>query len=89
MSPDLYVQMVRIDKVKKLLLFTGLPLKTGTSGAGCESVSAFVSLLKARTWQTIAVWYRYEVMVPATGSVKTRSRIQAAARCPLPAARCP
>ncbi len=86
MSPHLYVQMVRIDKAKKLLLSTGLPVKTIAGEVGYENVSFFVRLFKAHTGQTPAVWRGSEVKVPVESGTAGYVQDQAAGTgcCPQP-----
>ncbi len=63
-SPNVYVQKVRIDKAKKLLLATDAPIKAIASEVGYENVSFFVRLFKTHVGQTPAQWRRAEA--PAT-----------------------
>lgn len=58
--PNLYVQKVRIDKAKKLLLATGLSVKAIAYDVGYENVSFFVRLFKAQVGQTPAQWRKCE-----------------------------
>ncbi|MGA4815835.1 helix-turn-helix domain-containing protein [Pseudomonas aeruginosa] len=46
LSPNLYVQKVRVDKAKKLLLASSLPVKAIAYEVGYENVSFFVRLFK-------------------------------------------
>ncbi|MGY0523040.1 helix-turn-helix domain-containing protein, partial [Pseudomonas aeruginosa] len=46
LSPNLYVQKVRIDKAKKLLLASGLSVKAIAYEVGYENVSFFVRLFR-------------------------------------------
>lgn len=59
-SPNVYVQKVRIDKAKKLLLATDAPIKAIASEVGYENVSFFVRLFKTQVGQTPAQWRRAE-----------------------------
>lgn len=62
-SPILYVQKVRIDKAKKLLLATGLSVKAIAYEVGYENVSFFVRLFRAQVGQTPAQWRKCEEVV--------------------------
>lgn len=59
-SPNLYVQKVRIDKAKKLLLATGLSVKAIAYEVGYENVSFFVRLFRTQVGQTPAQWRKCE-----------------------------
>lgn len=54
--PNLYVQKVRVDKAKKLLLSSGLPVKAIAYEVGYENVSFFIRLFKTQVGQTPAQW---------------------------------
>nr|WP_294971684.1 helix-turn-helix domain-containing protein [uncultured Pseudomonas sp.] len=56
LPPNLYLQQVRIDKAKKLLLATPLAVREIAAEVGYENVSFFVRLFKARTGTTPARW---------------------------------
>lgn len=56
LPPNLYLQQVRIDKAKKLLLATQLPVREIAAEVGYENVSFFVRLFRARTGATPARW---------------------------------
>ncbi|WP_152224263.1 GlxA family transcriptional regulator [Pseudomonas sp. SCB32] len=56
LPPNLYLQQVRIDKAKKLLLATQLAVREIAAEVGYENVSFFVRLFKARTGTTPARW---------------------------------
>lgn len=55
-SPNVYVQKVRIDKAKKLLLASSLSVKATAYEVGYENVSFFIRLFKAHTGRTPAQW---------------------------------
>ncbi|HCI1915370.1 TPA: helix-turn-helix domain-containing protein [Pseudomonas aeruginosa] len=56
LSPILYLQMVWIDKAKKLLLATSSSVKAIAYEVGYENVSFFVRLFRTLTGQTLAQW---------------------------------
>lgn len=56
LPPNLYLQQVRVDKAKKLLLATQLAVREIAAEVGYENVSFFVRLFKARTGTTPARW---------------------------------
>ncbi|WP_232109316.1 GlxA family transcriptional regulator [Pseudomonas juntendi] len=56
LSPTVYVQRVRIDKAKKLLLATGMSVKAIAYEVGYENVSFFVRLFKIHAGATPAGW---------------------------------
>lgn len=56
LSPNVYLQRVRIDKAKKLLLTSGLSVKAIAYEVGYENVSFFVRLFKSHVGQTPAQW---------------------------------
>ncbi|UMZ14219.1 helix-turn-helix domain-containing protein [Pseudomonas sp. MPFS] len=56
LPPNLYVQKVRVDKAKKLLLSSGLPVKAIAYEVGYENVSFFIRLFKTQVGQTPAQW---------------------------------
>ena len=61
--PNLYVQKVRIDKAKKLLLATSLSVKAIAYEVGYENVSFFVRLFREQVGQTPAQWRKCEEVV--------------------------
>ena len=63
LSPNLYVQKVRIDKAKKLLLASSLSVKAIAYEVGYENVSFFVRLFKTHVGQTPAEWRKCESIV--------------------------
>jgi len=56
LPPNLYLQQVRVDKAKKLLLATRLSIREIAAEVGYENVSFFVRLFKARVGTTPARW---------------------------------
>lgn len=56
LSPTAYMQCVRVDKAKKLLLATDMPIKAIAYEVGYENVSFFVRVFKAQVSQTPALW---------------------------------
>lgn len=66
LSPNLYVQKVRIDKAKKLLLATSQPVKTIAYEVGYENVSFFVRLFRTQVGQTPAEWRKCEAIVASS-----------------------
>lgn len=56
LPPNLYLQQVRIDKAKKLLLATQLKVRDIAAEVGYENVSFFVRLFKTRVGTTPARW---------------------------------
>ena len=56
LSPNVYLQKVRIDKAKKLLLATDLSIKAIAYEVGYENVSFFVKIFKTHVGQTPALW---------------------------------
>lgn len=56
LPPNLYLQRVRVDKAKKLLLASDLSVKAIAYEVGYENVSYFVRLFKAQVGQTPALW---------------------------------
>lgn len=56
LSPNVYLQKVRVDKAKKLLLATDLSIKAIAHEVGYENVSFFVRVFKTHAGQTPAVW---------------------------------
>ena len=60
LSPNLYLQKVRVDKAKKLLLATDLSVKAIAYEVGYENVSFFVRVFKKVVGQTPAHWRRRE-----------------------------
>jgi len=62
LSPILYVQKVRIDKAKKLLLATNQSVKAIAYEVGYENVSFFVRLFRTHVGQTPAEWRRCEAI---------------------------
>lgn len=63
LSPNLYVQKVRIDKAKKLLLASSLSVKAIAYEVGYENVSFFVRLFKTHVGQTPAEWRKCETLL--------------------------
>lgn len=63
LSPNLYVQKVRIDKAKKLLLASGLSVKAIAYEVGYENVSFFVRLFRTQVGQTPAQWRKCEDVI--------------------------
>ncbi|HBN9861354.1 TPA: GlxA family transcriptional regulator [Pseudomonas aeruginosa] len=63
LSPNRYVQKVRIDKAKKLLLATGLSVKAIAYEVGYENVSFFVRLFSTHAGQTPAHWRKCGVVI--------------------------
>lgn len=63
LSPTLYLQKVRIDKAKKLLLASGLSVKAIAYEVGYENVSFFVRLFRTQVGQTPAAWRKCEELV--------------------------
>ncbi len=61
LSPNVYVQKVRVDKAKKLLLATDMSIKAIAYEVGYENVSFFVRVFKTQAGQTPAQWRRSEV----------------------------
>lgn len=55
-SPIVYLQKIRVDKAKKLLLATNLSVKAISYEVGYENVSFFVRLFKSQAGQTPAAW---------------------------------
>ncbi|EPU1586409.1 helix-turn-helix domain-containing protein [Pseudomonas aeruginosa] len=62
LSPNLYVQKVRIDKAKKLLLASSMSVKAIAYEVGYENVSFFVRLFKTHVGQTPAAWRKCEAI---------------------------
>lgn len=62
LSPNLYLQQVRIDKAKKLLLSGNLAVKAIAYEVGYENVSFFVRLFKTHAGQTPAQWRKGSMM---------------------------
>jgi transcriptional regulator GlxA family with amidase domain len=60
LPPNLYVQKVRVDKAKKLLLATDLSIKAIAYEVGYENVSFFVRVFKAQVGLTPAQWRKCE-----------------------------
>lgn len=58
LTPNLYVQKVRIDKAKKLLLATGMAVKEIAYDVGYENGSFFGRLFKKQVGCTPAEWRR-------------------------------
>ena len=56
LPPNLYLQQVRIDKAKKLLIATSLSVKEVAYEVGYENVSFFVRIFKASAGQTPGQW---------------------------------
>ena len=56
LSPNRYVQKLRVDKAKKLLLATDLPIKTVAYEVGYDNVGFFVRLFQQHTGHTPAQW---------------------------------
>ena len=61
LSPNVYVQKVRVDKAKKLLLATDMSIKAIAYEVGYENVSFFVRVFKTQAGQPPAQWRRSEV----------------------------
>ncbi|MBV4475248.1 GlxA family transcriptional regulator [Pseudomonas botevensis] len=59
LSPNVYLQKVRIDKAKKLLLSSGMSVKSIAYEVGYENVSFFVRLFKTQVGQTPGEWRNY------------------------------
>lgn len=59
-SPNLYVQKVRVDKAKKLLLATDLSIKAVAYEVGYENVSFFVRVFKTQAGATPNEWRKSE-----------------------------
>lgn len=55
-SPNVYLQKVRVDKAKKLLLATDLSVKAIAYEVGYENVSFFVKVFKTQVGQTPTQW---------------------------------
>lgn len=64
LSPNVYVQKVRIDKAKKLLLTTSMAMKEIAYAVGYENVSFFVRLFKRQVGYTPAQWRRLHTIRP-------------------------
>lgn len=62
LPPNLYVQKVRIDKAKKLLLASSMSVKAIAYEVGYENVSFFVRLFKTHVGQTPAAWRKCEAI---------------------------
>lgn len=62
LTPNTYVQKVRIDKAKKLLLASGMAVKEVAHQVGYENASFFVRLFKAQVGRTPAQWRRSHVV---------------------------
>ncbi|WP_434513755.1 helix-turn-helix domain-containing protein [Dechloromonas sp. ARDL1] len=62
LSPNVYLQKVRIDKAKKLLLATDLSIKAIAYEVGYENVSFFVKIFKTHVGQTPALWRKSGVV---------------------------
>lgn len=60
LSPNVYLQKVRIDKAKKLLIATTLSVKEVAYEVGYENVSFFVRLFKSEVGYTPARWRTFE-----------------------------
>lgn len=60
LSPNVYLQKVRIDKAKKLLIATTLSVKEVAYEVGYENVSFFVRLFKSEVGHTPARWRTFE-----------------------------
>lgn len=56
MSPNVYLQRVRIEKAKKLLLATQLPIMEISFEVGYENVSFFIRIFKSHTGKPPAQW---------------------------------
>ncbi len=56
LSPIVYLQQVRIDRAKRLLLATALPVKAIAYEVGYENLSFFVRLFRKETGQTPGAW---------------------------------
>lgn len=56
LPPNLYLQRVRVDKAKKLLLASDMSVKAIAYEVGYENVSYFVRLFKTQVGQTPAQW---------------------------------
>lgn len=67
LSPTVYIQKVRVDKAKKLLLATDLSIKAISYEVGYENVSFFVRVFKAQVAVTPAEWRKGEQAGHATG----------------------
>lgn len=62
LSPNRYVQKVRVEKTKKLLLATDLSIKAIAYEVGYENVSFFVRVFKTQVGMTPAQWRKCEVV---------------------------
>ena len=62
LSPNLYVQKVRIDKAKKLLLTTTMAVNEIAYSVGYANTSFFIRLFKLHTSQTPAQWRKIGMM---------------------------
>ena len=62
LSPNLYLQRVRVDKAKKLLLATDLSVKAIAYEVGYENVSFFVRVFKKVVGQTPGQWQGARLM---------------------------
>lgn len=60
LSPTVYVQKVRVDQAKKLLLATDLSIKAIAYEVGYENVSFFVRVFKTHAGATPSVWRKGE-----------------------------
>lgn len=56
LSPNRYLQKLRVEKAKKLLLATDQSIKAVAYGVGYENVSFFVRVFKTQTGLTPAQW---------------------------------
>ncbi|PSD29508.1 AraC family transcriptional regulator [Stenotrophomonas maltophilia] len=56
LSPNVYVQKVRVDKAKKLLLTTSMAMKEIAYAVGYENVSFFARLFRAQVGHTPTQW---------------------------------
>lgn len=74
LSPNVYLQKVRVDKAKKLLLATDQSIKAIAYEVGYENVSFFVRVFKTHAGQTPALWRQGEVR---TQSPNARSNTRA------------
>ncbi len=55
-SPTVYLQMLRVEKAKKLLLTTEQAIKAISYEVGYENVSFFVRIFKQQTGNTPSTW---------------------------------
>ncbi|MDE2421895.1 MAG: helix-turn-helix domain-containing protein [Gammaproteobacteria bacterium] len=60
LSPNRYLQKVRLDKAKKLLLVTNLSVKEVAYEVGYENISFFIKLFKENVGLTPAKWKNFD-----------------------------